>query len=204
MRINGLNSVNYTPSAGQNRQEPAFGHVIKTRFFEVLPDGSKAQVQDKDLLKELAKRLAFHLTLPERQKKGRLPQVAKFLGDFDGDYQGMPLVRRIFNFNRYYDNCFYLITGKDADTIDAFAQTYHGADKKSRIIDKHWEMVRDKKLRIKDEDSEELALNIYLSRGEVNPKTGKPQYFISQSKGLNIVKERLMHFPYRARNENLP
>ena len=63
MRVDSINSYN---------SQPQFGHVIKTRFFEVLPDKSKTQIQDVDTIKTLCKRLTYHLGCPHRTRKDRI------------------------------------------------------------------------------------------------------------------------------------
>jgi len=190
-----VNGVSANQASGQN-----FGHVIKTRFFVVQPDRTKVQIQHQDTIKFLAKRLCFHLTQPEKAKKGRIDRVSRELGEFDKHYKAFPVLRRIMNFNRSYDNCFYLLTGWDAETINCFAHTLEKQNKKANIINKHWEAVRDNSRRIIDMDGDELSLNIYFDYRR-NSKTGENAFFLNS---LNVVKEKFMQFPYRGRNENLP
>lgn len=193
MRVEGVNSIT------QSKSQPSFGHVIKTRFFEVLPDNSKAQIQEIPLIKSLTKRLTYHLSCLYRERKDRIDKLSEFLSKVDSDYAFEPMIRRIFNLNRPYDNCVYLITGQDAVSLNQFARTSTGLDKKSQLIKQHWQLIRNQERRLQDKDGQELALNIFLRAGK-NSKTGENCYFL---KDVVLVNERYMHFPYRARNENL-
>jgi len=143
MQVNSVNSYSYNMSV--NKQQPTFGRVIKSRFFEVMPDGSKKQIQDIDTLKQLCKRLTYHLSEPWKEKKNRIGFLSKFLKKVDSDYDKTPIVRRIFNFNRPKDHCFYLITGDDVNRLNWTAFVENGADKKNKIIEHHWKVVRDDK-----------------------------------------------------------
>lgn len=197
MRVDCVNTYNQIPVDKRNQQN--FGHVIKTRFFEVLPDGAKTQIQDIDTIKSLCKRLTYHLSSLHSPRKGRLDKVPEFFAKVDNDYAKNPLIRRIFNFNKPYDHCFYLITGKDAAALENFARTTESHNRKSKIIENHWKLVRDSGKRMYDESFEELALNIFLARGK-HPKTQNDCFFF---RGFKLVQERLMHFPHRLRGENL-
>lgn len=179
--------------------QPSFGHVIKTRFFEVLPDASKAQIQDAQTVKSLTTRLKYHLSCLHRQKNDRIGEVSQFLSKVDSDYAFEPTLRRIYNFNRPYDSCVYLITGKDAVSLDNFARTSSAPNKKSELIEQHWKLVRNQQRRLQDKDGQELALNVFLRKGK-NSKTGEDGYFF---KGLGLVFEKYMYFPYRMRGANL-
>lgn len=190
MRIDSVNTYN---------PQPNFGHVIKTRFFEVLPDNSATQIQSPEMVKSLYKRLSYHLGNVCRQKKNRIHGLPEVLSKVDSDYAFEPSLRRIFNFNRPYDSCVYLITGKDALSLNSIARTLTGSKKNSEIIEQHWKLVRDNTKRLKDENSEELALNIFLKRGQ-HPKTGEECFLYRTAQ---FIQERLMHFPHRLRGENL-
>ncbi|MCM1010298.1 MAG: hypothetical protein NC390_05430 [Fusobacterium sp.] len=186
-------------SVNRNNIPPTFGHIIKTRFFEVLPDSSKVQIQDMDEVKTVCKRLCYHLSQPQKTKKNRLDVIPQFLSKYDNDYAATPLVRRMFNFNRAYDRCVYLFTGKDAVSIAEKARVDNHSAKKRQIIEHQWGLVRDSKRRLQDSNSEELALNIFL-RPKVDEKTGEKVYFFKQ---MQLIQERLMHFPHRLRGANL-
>lgn len=192
MRVENIKSNNYNV-------QPAFGRVIKTRFFEVLPDNSAAQIQEHDLIKSLCKRLTYHLGCVYRNRKDRLHDLPAMLAKADKDYAYEPSIRRIFNFNRPYDNCFYLITGPDAVSLEHGARAATGSKKNANIIENHWKLVRDSSKRLCDENKEELALNVFLRKGK-HPKTQEECFLFRTAK---FIQERFMHFPYRLRGENL-
>lgn len=192
MRVESIQSNQY-------KSQPNFGHVIKTRFFEVLPDTTKAQIQDTETVKFLTTRLKYHLSCLYRQKKGRIDSLSQFLSKADKDYAFEPELRRIYNFNRPYDSCVYLITGKDAVSLNNFARTSSVPNKKSELIEEHWKLVRNQQRRLQDKDGQELALNVFLRKGK-NSETGKEGYFF---RGLDLICEKFMHFPYRMRGANL-
>ena len=95
-----VTSVSVYNQNNLSAKQPNFGRVIKSRFFEVMPDGKKRQVQDVDLINGFCKRLTYHLSEPWKEKKNRLPAISRFLKSVDSDYATMPLVRRILNLNR--------------------------------------------------------------------------------------------------------
>lgn len=176
-----------------NNSQPQFGHVIKTRFFEVLPDKSKTQIQDVDTIKTLCKRLTYHLGCPYRNRNDRIHGLGEMLTRNDNDFAHDTSLRRIFNFNRPYDRCVYLITGQDAVSLNRFARETDSVNRKKQIMESHWKLVRDGERRLKDKNSNELALNVFLRRGD------KGFFF----RAAEFVQERLMHFPYRLRGANL-
>lgn len=186
-------------SVNRNNIQPTFGHVIKTRFFEVLADGSKSQIQDIEIIKPLCKRLTYHLGCIHRMRSDRIDSLPQVLSKKDKDYAFDTSIRRLFNFNRPYDRCLYLITGQDAVSLNRFARTVSGHNKNSQIMEKHWELVRDGQRRLRDEKTNELALNVFLKRGK-NQKTGEECFFF---RAAEFIQERLMHFPHRLRGANL-
>lgn len=196
MYINAVSPIALTPSV-DNR--PSFGHVIKTRFFEVRPDGAKAQIQDVDTIKSLCKRLTYHLGCPYMNRKGRIGALGEILTKADDDFARDTSIRRIFNFNRPYDRCLYLITGQDAVSLNRFARETDSVNRKKQIMQNHWNFVRDSQRRLKDENSEEMALNVFLRRGK-NPETQEDCFFF---RAAEFIQERLMHFPHRLRGANL-
>ena len=194
--------VNSVSVNNQNRisvSQPQFGRIIKSRFFEVMSDGSKKQIQDMDTIKTLCGRLTYHLSEPWKEKKNRLNKLPEFLRKVDSDYERMPIVRRIFNFNRAKDHCFYLITGQDAASLNWKAFVEKGADKKNKIINHHWRLVRDNSKRLYDSNKKELALNIYLKKC-FNPKTKKEQMYLSD---VELMREEKLQFPYRLPGEDI-
>ncbi len=201
MRINGLTAGNIPPVSvlPEQNSRQNFGHVIKTRFFEVLPDNSKAQIQDIGLIKKLCRRLSYHLCEPWKEKKNRITGLVDYLRTVDSDYARMPLVRRVINSNRQKDYCFYLITGDDAAVIEKFASTIKSPDKRSQLIERQWELVRDSKRRIYNRKSDEVALNIYLVN-KTNPKSKKEQFYF---RGIEMTLEKFFHYPYRVKGGNL-
>ena len=196
MQIGGLNSFN---NYSQQPRQQNFGRVIKSRFFEVMPDGKKRQIQDMDTIKTLCGRLTYHLSEPWKEKKNRLNYLPETLKQIDSDYEKLPIIRRVFNFNRPKDHCFYLITGSDAASINRSAFIESGVDKKSKIINQHWKQVRDNSKRLYDVAKKELALNIYLKKC-INPKTKKEQMYLS---GVELIREEKLQFPYRLPGEDL-
>lgn len=194
MYVNSLSPI--TPSVNN---QPSFGHVIKTRFFEVMPGGAKSQIQDVDTIKSLCKRLTYHLGCPHRNRKDRISVLGEVLTKADDDFACDASIRHIFNFNRPYDSCLYLITGQDAVSLNRFARETDSVNRKKDIMQNHWKLVRDGNRRLKDENSEELALNIFLRRGK-HPKTQEDCFFF---RAAEFIQERLMHFPYRLRGANL-
>ncbi len=194
MRINGLTTGNIS-AQGQPRKksEPNFGRVIKARFFEVLPDKSKTQIQDVDVIKKLCRRLSYHLCEPWKEKKNRITGLVDFLRDVDSDYARMPIVRRVIDSSRPKDHHFYLITGDDAAVIEQAASTIKTPDKRSQLLERQWNFVRDLKRRIYNRKSDEIALNIYLVN-KTNPKTKKEQFYF---RGIDMTLEKFFHYPYR-------
>ena len=194
-----VTSVSVYNQNNLSANQPNFGRVIKSRFFEVMPDGKKRQVQDVDLINGFCKRLTYHLSEPWKEKKKRLSSIPEFLKSVDSDYATMPLVRRILNLNRPKDHCFYLITGNDVASLNRTAFIENGKDKKSKIIQHHWKLVRDNSKRLFDDDKKELALNIYLQK-RFDPKSKKEQMYLS---GMELMREEKLQFPYRLPGEDL-
>lgn len=190
-----VNSVSVNNNSGQN-----FGQVIKTRFFVIQPNKTKSQIQNRETIEFLSKRLCFHLSHPEKAEKGKIERISKEFGEIDTHYKKLPLVRRVMNFKKAYDNSFYLITAWDAESINCVAHTFNKENKKANIMKRHWDAVKDHSRRIMNEDGDELSLNIYLNY-RPNSKTGEYTYYFDS---LNVIEEKKMQFPYRGRNENLP
>lgn len=88
MRVENVKSNNYN-------FQPAFGRVIKTRFFEVLPNNTAAQIQDQELIRSLCKRLTYHLGCVYRNRKDRVHDLPALLSKMDSDYAYEPSIRRI-------------------------------------------------------------------------------------------------------------
>lgn len=194
-----VNSVSVNNQNRISTNQPQFGRVIKSRFFELMPDGSKKQIQDINTIKTLCGRLTYHLSEPWKYKKNRAQILPDFLRKIDYDYSIMPTVRRIFNFNKPKDHCFYLITGNDAASLNRTAFIEKGADKKKKIIERHWQLVRDNQKRLYDKENKELSLNIYL-KNCFNPKTKKDQMYLN---GIELIREEKLQFPYRFPGEDL-
>ncbi len=199
MRIENVN-LTFGNQINQRNSKQNFGSVIKTRFFEKCADNTWAQIQDVDTIQFLAKRMIHHLSEPWKNKKNRCEALGDSLRAADGDFRVMPCVRRIFNFNRWYDHCLYFITGKDSAALNWSAFTIkEGKNKKSQIIERHWELVRDNSKRIYNNQKEEVAWNIYFEKLK-NPKSGDFDYYYC---GNQFMLEKYLHFPYRLRNGKL-
>lgn len=186
----------------QPAQKQNFGRVIKTRFFKLMPDGTKSQIQDKDTLTFLCGRLCYHLRHPEGKNEKPFNWIPQALTKWDSDFKTLNNLRRIFNYNKSYDHCMYLITGRDAVDIENVARNFqgNGNDRKAMVIEKHWQKIRNNALRLQDDNQNELSLNIIL-RPFLNSKTQEENYSIKE---MNLVQEKYMQFPYRRRGENLP